>query len=1124
MKKTLLFSICTFVFITTGFSQEKAEKSSKVTTKTESLMASNGNLTQKQVKKLRKKHAYYLAHNKLNKTLAMSEDERMAHGLPPNKYLEQEWLNTMNPALGRPTPENLGVIRAQLEQDRAESRIVGDAAANPWQERGPNNVGGRTKAIMFDPTDTAGNTVIAGGISGGLWKNTNISSSTTAWTRITTLPEHLNVQNITADPNNSSIWYVGTGETYTGDANGNGIWKTTDAGASWTRVFGGGTPVSSTTSTIYNLNIFAPSNAGVIRGYSTSLASFGPPPFDLGGNKLIVLVNDGSTTPTATATSGTVDDACQALTAGSLTGKIALIRRGGGCTFESKALVAQNAGAIGVIIMNNVTGGVIGMADSGLGALIPTVMISKEDGDLLVANLTNLTGNFAPTIPGQFSGTAVSGIQFINDIAIKNMGSGLSEIYAAVGDAYNAGYINSSTYGLYKSTNGGTTWTGPLSLPVTASGNKTCPFDLEIAGTGTIWLSTTDSTTFNDGGGQIFASTNNGLTWTLKYTVTGGTRTEIEASTSTTTNDVIYVLAQITPVSPATKETVMYKTTNGFSTAPTLITPPASNDSRDTTYGFTGGQAFYDMFIEVDPTNDAKIYVGGLNVHKSTNSGGNWTQITDGYNANNVHGDLHAMTFKPGTPDTALFGNDGGVYYCASLTAATSTSAAITSRNVGFNVTQFVGVAVSPLGVGTNTGDFFVAGAQDNGSNYFPSSKSTSTGVTTGTVSGSNEVQGGDGGIPLFKQDATTSASSYYVTNYVYNDNMNVRGLNGLVKKELNFSSESFGQFYPAMSLDSSNNILYSDATDGTNRTYQVRRYTGLAGTGSITAFIGKTLLVNALLTAYPTALSVGKVPSTTLYIGTSNSKLLKLVNANTVAAAGTGWSDISVGSGFVGTISDIEFGVNDSQIFVTLKNYGTTNIWYTPNGGTNWYSIEGDLPDMPVHTILQNPLNRAEVMVGTELGVWYADTFNPATSATQVLNWKQAYNGMSGVKVTDLDLQPNLPTAPTAYNVFAATYGRGVFSGPLTAAPLATEDFSNSKGVSIYPNPSNGQFNININQYSGKVNIQVADLNGREVYASKNEMFNSEKAVDLKMLESGIYVLRISGEDLNYSQKIIKN
>jgi hypothetical protein len=143
---------------------------------------------------------------------------------------------------------------------------------------------------------------------------------------------------------------------------------------------------------------------------------------------------------------------------------------------------------------------------------------------------------------------------------------------------------------------------------------------------------------------------------------------------------------------------------------------------------------------------------------------------------------------------------------------------------------------------------------------------------------------------------------------------------------------------------------------------------------------------------------------------------------------------------------------------------------------------------------------------------VWFTNSFDTASPV-----WNQSFNGMSNVKVTDLDLRND-------NGVYAATYGRGIFSGVFDDRILAVDDLTNKKGVSIYPNPSNGKFNININQYSGKVNIQVADLNGREVYASKNESFNSEKALDLQMLESGIYVVRISGEDLNYSQKIIKN
>ena len=79
----------------------------------------------------------------------------------------------MNPQLGRTTPENLKKIREDLEKQNSASstnRTPGDGADNPWIERGPNNVGGRTKALIFDPTDATNKTVIAGGISGGLWR------------------------------------------------------------------------------------------------------------------------------------------------------------------------------------------------------------------------------------------------------------------------------------------------------------------------------------------------------------------------------------------------------------------------------------------------------------------------------------------------------------------------------------------------------------------------------------------------------------------------------------------------------------------------------------------------------------------------------------------------------------------------------------------------------------------------------------------------------------------------------------------------------------------------------------------------------------------------------------------
>lgn len=1109
MKRNLLLSLsCALAVFTSGHSQSGTKNEGTNSVKTEELNSSRPKKQKvdKATKKLRKLHASHIKTNPFKETFAMSKAERKAAGIPPNKYYEQEWILSMNPSMGRPTPENLNTIREALAQERqnalASGRVPGDGTDNNWSERGPNNVGGRTRAIIFDPSDATFNTVIAGGVSGGLWKNTNISSAASTWTRLATLPENLNVQNIAIDPNNTSTWYVGTGESYvSGDVNGNGVWKTTNSGTSWTRVFGGGT-TATTQSAVYNLQVISPSNAGVIRGYVTTVATtFGAPLTNF--TAPITLVNDG-TAPN--------EDACTTLPAGSLTGQIALIRRGS-CSFESKASMAQAAGAIGVIIMNNVTGGPIGMAQDDLfDATIPTMMISKEDGDLLMANLNNLTGSFVPSQAGEFTGNVVSGVQHINDIAIKNNG-GTSDIYIALGDGLyadsrNNTLFNPTTYGLYKSSNGGSTWTA-LTLPTTGSGNKTCPNDIEIASDGKIWVASTNSTTFGDGGGRIFSSNDNGATFTQRYAIADGDRTQI--AVSATTADKVYVLAQ---VNNATTPVTIISTTNGFTNTTTLALPDDA-DNGITPEDFTRGQAFYDLMIKVNPTNDNILYVGGIDLFRSTNGGTSWSQISKWSNNNNlalltcslVHADQHAMVFKPNDANQAIFGNDGGVYFASSLSTS-NTAAVITARNNGFNVTQFVGVAVMPNGVAGVSGDYFVAGAQDNGSNYFPQSRSATVGAVAG-VNSSYEIQGGDGGRPLFSQDS----DKYYVTNYVNNDSMNYRTLTGTTRA-LNDATTSFGLFYPAMALDSTNDIVYSDYAGGSPVVYQVRRYTNIkSGT------VGRTNLANALLTSYATALTVGKTTPSTLYIGTMNGKLLRVVNAATTAGT---WTDIT-GSGFVGSISDVEFGANDSQIFVTMHNYGVNNIWYSPNAGVNWYAIEGDLPDLPVKSILQNPLNSAELMIGTELGVWFTKQFNPASTSNQALVWVQSYNGMSNVKVTDLDLQPNSPTAPTAYNVYAATYGRGVFSGPLTAVSLSNDEFEIvGKSFNVYPTISNGSVTITSEKYFGKTQLELFDLSGKKVFTDNININSSEQKINFGALSTGNYILKLSGEGFIGTKKLI--
>ncbi len=177
----------------------------------------------------------FVEEHPFSKTMNLSKKERKSLGLPPNAYYEQEYLNEINPTTGRTHPENIIELQNQLNSYRP--RVPGDAADNPWIERGPNNVGGRTRAILFDPNDATNKRVFAGGVSGGLWVNNDITDPNTSWQQVG-VSENLSVTCITLDPNNSQIMYIGTGESQAGGGvSGNGVWKSTDGGSSWTNIF-----------------------------------------------------------------------------------------------------------------------------------------------------------------------------------------------------------------------------------------------------------------------------------------------------------------------------------------------------------------------------------------------------------------------------------------------------------------------------------------------------------------------------------------------------------------------------------------------------------------------------------------------------------------------------------------------------------------------------------------------------------------------------------------------------------------------------------------------------------------------------------------------------------------------
>jgi hypothetical protein len=1050
MKKTLLCLSIICVVVTVGL-----------------FVLDNTNNSDSKISDLRKQHEQFLKNSPFKETLKLSKKERKANGLPPNKYSERIWELTMNPNTGKPEPEKLFEVQEKLRKKALFAKVPGENS-NDWVERGPNNVGGRTRAIMFDPNDATNKRVFAGGVSGGLWVNNDITDANSSWAEVN-IPQNLAVTSITFDPNNTNIFYLGTGESYVqGDVNGNGLWKSTDAGTSWTKVFGG---VTGETTFSTNAKVTVNSPVGIAGDYFALQSSYGSALTNITGN--LVLVDDSSGSP---------NQGCNSLTNGlSIAGNIAVVERGG-CDFTVKSQNAQDAGAIAVLIVNNVAGPPIVAGGTDPGTLtIPTIMISKEDGQNIIAQLgSGVNATLQSTSAAALGRYLTPGIHHINDVVVRD-NAGTSEVFVAAASAFYADGSPASIfgiedYGLYKSSDSGVSWT-KIGLPLIIGGTNYSPNDIEISADNTVWLATTNNI-YGAGGGTILSSSD-GTSFSVATTVANGVRTQI--AVSGTNANKIYVLAQL---SSGTNAVEILETDDAFSSQTSLPLPNDADTDIDAT-DFTRGQAFYDLMLEVDPTNDNIVYTGGIDLFKSVDGGTTWGQLSHwygGFGFQYVHADQHALAFGNNSSSTMIFANDGGVYY------SSNSGTTISARNKDYNTIQFYTGAIGP---DINPSERILGGAQDN------ANLESGTSTTSGVNSFSDIRNGGDGAYVFIDRNKSYMISSYVYNNFYYHNYNNPK--NAIAFYEI-VEDDTTGDFINPAGLDDINDVLYTNGTSGA--AYRINRY--VIGVGSATA----SSINHASLTSSPTAFKTSDNTSTTLFVGTETGKLLKIVNANTTPV----WQDLT-GPDFYGSISCIELGATDMEIYVTFYNYGVTNIFYTNDGGTTWQNKEGNFPDIPVRAIMANPLNTNEVIIGTDLGVWGTTDFS-AVSPT----WVQSQNGMKDVVVTSFDLRESDNT------VLASTYGRGMFTGQFTADPstLAVEDIEFKDIIKVYPTVSDGNFKIaGRNEVSEGV-LSIFDLNGREVYASKIN-FNINRIQDISLnTSSGIYIVKFKSNNKLFTQKVI--
>ncbi len=155
----------------------------------------------------------------------------------PDLAAIQNYFSIMDPALAEVPVERLKVAWELTRQMQDNS--LKESNTLYWETAG-SDMGGRTRAIMYDPNDVSGNKVWAGAVTGGLWYNNDITDDESAWVPVNDFLSNLSISCIISDPNNSQTFYAGTGEAETArviyresSGVGMGILKSEDGGLSW---------------------------------------------------------------------------------------------------------------------------------------------------------------------------------------------------------------------------------------------------------------------------------------------------------------------------------------------------------------------------------------------------------------------------------------------------------------------------------------------------------------------------------------------------------------------------------------------------------------------------------------------------------------------------------------------------------------------------------------------------------------------------------------------------------------------------------------------------------------------------------------------------------------------------
>jgi PKD repeat protein len=530
--------------------------------------------------------------------------------------------------------------------------------------------------------------------------------------------------------------------------------------------------------------------------------------------------------------------------------------------------------------------------------------------------------------------------------------------------------LAATTGGIFKTTDGGLNWTNKM------SGNFK---DI-------VFKTNDPSVIYASASGKFYRSMDTGESWNqITAGLTIGVRGVIGVTPAN--QDVVYFLLS----NNSNEFQGLYKSTNnGISFIEKSHSPNIMDWSCDGSG--TGGQAWYDLEIAVDPTNENIIYSGGVDTWKSTNSGVNWTINSHWYggcNRPSVHADQHVFEYSP-LNGKLYIGNDGGIYWTDN------------GGNAWNEITD--GLAISQtykLGQSATVDDLVINGYQDNGSSVYEGS--------TWTV-----ANGGDG-----MECAVDPVDFHYRYSTLYYGDIfrhyNNTGQGKIAGLNTNGITESGGWVTPFLIDENDPKTMFIG-------------YKNVWRSNNIKApnvnNVTWTEISNGLTGDNLNVLEQSPKNTNILYVAGGN-KLYRTDNCKSDAPV---WINLSSKLPVSSTITDIEaHPYNEDIVYITFDN----RVYMSWDKGNSWNDWTGLLPDVHISCIVYNKHSLYGTYIGTDMGVFYRDY--------AYCGWNSFSNGLPvNAKVTELEIFYD-DANPANDRIKASTYGRGLwesemfFSRPMT-------------------------------------------------------------------------------------------